>query len=96
MKLTKASLIIHLRKKQGLSKGQATQLVDLFFDECKQQLANGVELKLAGFGNFSVREKHNRFGRNPQTGQKLMIKKRRVVTFKAGQKLRSRVEKSVQ
>ena len=72
--------------------GEAKEMVELFFDEILQSLENNVQVKLSGFGNFDLREKGERPGRNPKTGEEIPITARRVVTFRPGQKLKSRVE----
>ena len=76
----------------GLNKREAKEIVELFFDEILQSLQNNVQVKLSGFGNFDLREKGERPGRNPKTGEEIPITARRVVTFRPGQKLKSRVE----
>lgn len=92
MALTKIEIAENLVDKFGLDKRQAKQLVEQFFEEIRATLARGEEVKLSGFGNFTVREKQPRPGRNPKTGEDVVVSARRVVTFKAGQKLRQRVE----
>ena len=76
----------------GLNKKEARELVDLFFEEQEASLADGEQVKLSGFGNFDLRDKKERPGRNPKTGEEIPIPARRVVTFRPGQKLRARVE----
>ena len=76
----------------GLNKQEARELVHLFFQELEASLAVGVQVKLSGFGNFDLRDKKERPGRNPKTGEEIPILARRVVTFRPGQKLRARVE----
>ncbi len=76
----------------GLNKKEARELVDLFFEELVASLAVGVQVKLSGFGNFDLRDKNKRPGRNPRTGEKVPIPARRVVTFRPGNKLKARVE----
>ena len=76
----------------GLSRTEARELVDSFFEELAASLAVGKQVKLSGFGNFDLRDKNERPGRNPKTGEKIPISARRVVTFKAGQKLKARME----
>ena len=76
----------------GLSKIDARELVDLLIEEVMATLAAGEQVKLSGFGNFELRDKHERPGRNPKTGERVPIPARRVVIFKAGQKLKARVE----
>jgi integration host factor subunit alpha len=92
MSLTKASMAESLFNEMGLNKKEARELVDLFFEELEASLAGGEQVKLSGFGNFDLRDKNARPGRNPKTGEKVPIPARRVVTFRPGQKLRARVE----
>lgn len=75
----------------GLASG-CKELVELFFEEIRRALENGEQVKLSGFGNFDLRDKNQRPGRNPKTGEDIPITARRVVTFRPGQKLKSRVE----
>lgn len=90
--LTKADLADGLFQELGLNKREAKELVELFFEEIRGALENGETVKLSGFGNFGLRDKNERPGRNPKTGEEIPISARRVVTFRAGQKLRARVE----
>lgn len=90
--LTKADVAERLHKEIGLNKREAKQLVEDFFEEIRIALASGEHVKLSGFGNFCLRDKNPRPGRNPKTGQEIPITERRVVTFRPGQKLRARVE----
>ena len=76
----------------GLNKREAKELVDLFFEEVRMALEDGAQIKLSGFGNFDLRSKNQRPGRNPKTGEEIPISARRVVTFRPGQKLKARVE----
>ena len=76
----------------GLNKREARELVDSFFEDLRRALATGEQIKLSGFGNFDLRDKNQRPGRNPKTGEEIPITARRVVTFRPGQKLKSRVE----
>ncbi len=92
MALTKADLAETLFEKVGLSKRDAKETVEVFFEDIKQALESGEQVKLSGFGNFDLREKSERPGRNPKTGEDIPISARRVVTFKPGQKLKARVE----
>jgi integration host factor subunit alpha len=92
MALTKADIAEHLNEELGLNKREAKDLVDLFFEEVRSALASGQQVKLSGFGNFDLRDKNQRPGRNPKTGEEIPISARRVVTFRPGQKLKSRVE----
>lgn len=82
----------HLFEKLGLNKKDAKDLVEAFFEEIKECLESGEQVKLSGFGNFDLRTKNERPGRNPKTGEDIPIKARRGVTFRPGQKLKSRVE----
>ncbi len=92
MALTKAHMAESLFDELGLNKREARELVDVFFDDIKMALASGEQIKLSGFGNFDLRDKRQRPGRNPKTGEEIPISARRVVTFRPGQKLKSRVE----
>jgi integration host factor subunit alpha len=93
MALTKADLAENLFQTLGLNKREAKEIVELFFEQIRFALERGEMVKLSGFGNFNLRDKRQRPGRNPKTGQEIPISARRVVTFKAGQKLKARVEK---
>lgn len=90
--LTKADMVEYLMFKNRLTKQQARQVVDTFFETIAEHLANGREVKLSGFGNFELKEKNARPGRNPKTGEEVEVSARRVVTFRAGQKFRGRLE----
>lgn len=92
MALTKAEMSEHLIETLKLSKRDAKDLVELFFEELRLSLENGEQIKLSGFGNFDLRNKSSRPGRNPKTGEDIPITARRVVTFRPGQKLKGRVE----
>jgi integration host factor subunit alpha len=92
MALTKASMAESLFNELGLNKREARELVDSFFEDLRKALATGEQVKLSGFGNFDLRDKNQRPGRNPKTGEEIPITARRVVTFRPGQKLKSRVE----
>lgn len=92
MALTKAELAEALFEELGLNKREAKELVEMFFEEIRQALESGSQVKLSGFGNFDLRDKNRRPGRNPKTGEEIPISARRVVTFRPGQKLKSRVE----
>lgn len=89
--LTKADMVEHLMRKLKLSKQDARKMVDDFFEIISEHLANGQAVKLSGFGNFELKDKNARPGRNPKTGEEVQILARRVVSFKAGQKFRGRV-----
>lgn len=92
MALTKARMAEMLFEELGLNKREAKELVELFFEEIRNVLADGEDVKLSGFGNFVLRQKNERPGRNPKTGEEIPISARRVVTFRPGQKLKARVE----
>jgi integration host factor subunit alpha len=92
MALTKADMAEKLFEDLGLNKREAKELVEMFFEEIRQALEGGKQVKLSGFGNFYLREKNQRPGRNPKTGEEIPISARRVVTFRPGQKLKARVE----
>ncbi|AAU93163.1 integration host factor, alpha subunit [Methylococcus capsulatus str. Bath] len=92
MALTKADMVERLFSELGLNKRDAKELVDQFFEVIKASLESGRSVKLSGFGNFDLRDKRQRPGRNPKTGEEIPITARRVVTFKAGQKLKATVE----
>ena len=90
--LTKAELAEKLFEDLGLNKREAKDMVDLFFDEIRESLSRNEQVKLSGFGNFDLRDKKQRPGRNPKTGEEIPISARRVVTFRPGQKLKQKVE----
>ncbi len=92
MALIKADMVESLFNELGLNKKEAGELVELFFEELAASLAVGKQVKLSGFGNFDLRDKKERPGRNPKTGEEIPISARRVVTFRAGEKLKARVE----
>ncbi|AKS42035.1 integration host factor subunit alpha [Wenzhouxiangella marina] len=92
MSLTKADLAATLFDEVGLNKREAKEFVDAWFEAIRGALESGDHVKLSGFGNFQLRDKNQRPGRNPKTGEEIPISARRVVTFKPGQKLRARVE----
>jgi integration host factor subunit alpha len=76
----------------GLNKREAKEIVEMFFDEIRRSLERNEQVKLSGYGNFELRDKGQRPGRNPKTGEEIPISARRVVTFRPGQKLKARVE----
>ena len=88
MSLTKADIVERVYKEAGFSKKEASDLVDLVFKIMKETLAKGEKVKISGFGNFSIRDKQTRTGRNPQTGSSMEISARRVLTFKPSQILK--------
>ena len=92
MALTKADMAERLFDDLGLNKREAKELVEAFFEEIRGSLEVGRQVKLSGFGNFDLRDKNQRPGRNPKTGEEIPISARRVVTFRHGQKLKARVE----
>jgi integration host factor subunit alpha len=92
MALTKADMAERLFEELGLNKREAKEMVEKFFEVIRISLEAGEQVKLSGFGNFDLRIKKQRPGRNPKTGEEIPISARRVVTFKAGQKLKQRVE----
>ena len=95
MSLTKADMAEMLFDELGLNKREAKEIVEQFFEEVKVALESGNQVKLSGFGNFLIRKKSERPGRNPKTGEEIPISARRVVTFRPGQKLKIRVETHV-
>ena len=92
MALTKVGIAQELFDVVGLNKREAKDLVEIFFEEIRAALEGGDSVKLSGFGNFELRDKAQRPGRNPKTGEEIPISARRVVTFRPGQKLKTRVE----
>ena len=92
MALTKAELAERLFEELGLYKREAKEIVEMFFEEIRGALERGQQVKLSGFGNFDLRDKKQRPGRNPKTGEEIPITARRVVTFRPGQKLKAKVE----
>jgi integration host factor subunit alpha len=92
MALTKADMAEKLFEELGLNKREAKELVEIFFEELRDALERGEPVKLSGFGNFVLRDKNQRPGRNPKTGEEIPITARRVVTFRPGQKLKAKVE----
>ena len=92
MSLTKADIANRLFDEVGLNKREAKEFVDAYFEVIREALESGENVKLSGFGNFQLRDKDQRPGRNPKTGEEIPISARRVVTFRPGQKLRARVE----
>jgi integration host factor subunit alpha len=92
MALTKADMAERLFEDLGINKREAKDLVEIFFEEIRIALEQGQQVKLSGFGNFDLRDKNQRPGRNPKTGEEIPITARRVVTFRPGQKLKARVD----
>ena len=95
MTVTKMELSNLLFDELGLNKREAKEFVELFFEEIRSALENGDNVKFSGFGSFSVRDKPQRPGRNPKTGEEIPVSARRVVTYKASQKIKDRVADSV-
>ena len=92
MALTKANMAERLFGELGVNKREAKELVEIFFEEIRSALERGRQVKLSGFGNFDLRDKNQRPGRNPKTGEEIPITARRVVTFRPGQKPKARVD----
>ena len=92
MTITKDSLVEMVHNEIGLNKREAKELIESFFEQIKKSLEEVNDIKLSGFGNFNLRDKAPRPGRNPKTGEEVTISSRRVVTFKSGLKLKSRLE----
>ena len=91
MTVTKMELANILFDELGLNKREAKEFVELFFEEIRTALESGDSVKFSGFGSFSVRDKPQRPGRNPRTGEEVPVSARRVVTYKASQKIKDRV-----
>ena len=92
MTITKNSLVNLLHDEVGLNKREAKEFIETFFEVIKLELENGNDVKISGFGKFNLRDMSARPGRNPKTGEDVTISERRVVTFKSGLKLRSKLE----
>lgn len=92
MALTKAEMADRLYEELGLNKREAKEMVEIFFEEIRDSLVQNEQVKLSGFGNFDLRDKRQRPGRNPKTGEEIPISARRVVTFRPGQKLKVTVD----
>ena len=89
--MTKAEIIENVYEKLGFSKKEASDLVEMVFDSIKTSLSMGEKIKISGFGNFLVRQKRARVGRNPQTGQSIEISARKVLTFRPSQVLKNQL-----
>jgi|1185.fasta_scaffold1150389_1 integration host factor subunit alpha len=87
--MTKADIIEGVYEKVGFSKKESAEIVELVFDTVKETLERGDKIKISGFGNFQVRQKKARVGRNPQTGKEIEISARRVLTFRPSQVLKT-------
>ena len=94
MTVPKADLANTLFEQLGLNKREAKEFVELFFEKIRESLESGESVKLSGFGGFSVRDKKSRPGRNPKTGEEVPVTPRRVVTYKASQKVKDRIAKN--
>lgn len=90
--LTKSDMMNHLMENLGMTRQESRCFVEQFFIELSNNLIAGHQVKLSGFGNFEIKDKKQRPGRNPKTGETVNVSARRVVTFKAGQKMRCQVE----
>ena len=88
MTMTKADIVERIYDKVGFSKKEATEVVEAIFELLKRRLERGEKVKVSGFGNFVVNEKRPRKGRNPQTGEEIVITGRKVLSFKASQVLK--------
>lgn len=91
--MTKAEIVESVYEKLGLSKKEASDIVELVFETIKKTLQGGNKIKISGFGNFVVRHKRPRIGRNPQTGEEIEITERKVLTFKPSQILKMALNK---
>ena len=92
MTITKNSLVEVIHNEVGLNKREAKEFIEEFFETIKSSLEEGNDIKFSGFGNFILRDKNARPGRNPKTGEDVVIEERRVVTFKSGLKLKTQLE----
>tara|TARA_Y100001970_G_C13752142_1_gene611512 strand:- start:69 stop:365 length:297 start_codon:yes stop_codon:yes gene_type:complete len=89
--ITKADIVAFLHTQLGLNKSESKKLIEDCFEEIKKSLEKNEEVKLSGFGNFELINKKSRPGRNPKTGKEVTITARKVVTFRAGNKLRNKI-----
>lgn len=94
--MTKADIIESVYEKVGFSKKEAAEIVEMVFDTIKETLERGEKIKISGFGNFIVRDKKSRVGRNPQTGQEIEISARRVLTFRPSQVLKNALNEAAE
>lgn len=92
--MTKADLVENVYLKTGFSKKESAEIVEMVFDIMKNNLEDGKKIKIAGFGNFVVKDKATRRGRNPQTGEEIEISSRRILTFKPSQVLKAAINSS--
>lgn len=93
MTLTKAHIVENLFAKNLFTKGESAQIIETLFELMKQSLVDGEDVLISGFGKFNVREKHQRMGRNPQSGEPVMLPPRRVVTFKCSGILKEKINR---
>lgn len=91
--MTKADIIERIAEKTGFTKKESVELVELVFETMKDTLESGENLKISGFGNFNVKQKSDRRGRNPQTGEEITIEARRILTFKPSVILKNAINK---
>ncbi|HOI17545.1 MAG TPA: integration host factor subunit alpha [Geobacteraceae bacterium] len=89
--MTKSDMVEKIYEKIGFSKKESAELVEMVFDIIKSTLETGEKIKIAGFGNFVVKEKADRRGRNPQTGEEIVISARKILTFKPSQVLKASI-----
>ncbi|MDX8390871.1 MAG: integration host factor subunit alpha [Mariprofundaceae bacterium] len=94
--MTKVEIAERVHERVGLSKKESGQMVDLILESIRQQLAQGDDVKLSGFGHFTVRGKSARRGRNPKTGEEIMVTPRQVVTFRASQSLKQKLTDAIE
>ncbi|MBW1645830.1 MAG: integration host factor subunit alpha [Deltaproteobacteria bacterium] len=92
--MTKADIVETIYEKVGLSKRESARIVDMIFEIMKDKLENGENVKISGFGSFTIRDKKARRGRNPQTGEEIIISARRVLSFKPSNVLRKHINNS--
>lgn len=92
--MTKADIIEQIYEKVGFSKKESAEIVEMVFDTMKETLERGEKIKISGFGNFVVRQKRPRIGRNPQTGEEIEITARKVLTFRPSQVLKAALNKA--
>lgn len=91
--MTKADIVEAIYEKIGFSKKESSEIVELVFDTIKETLEKGEKIKVSGFGNFVIRSKKPRIGRNPQTGEEIEISARKVLTFRPSQVLKAALNK---
>lgn len=92
--MTKADIVEDVYKSVGFTKKESTEIVELIFETMRQTLEKRVTVKISGFGNFVIRKKKMRMGRNPQTGEEIKISPRRVLTFKPSQVLKNSINRA--